>query len=63
MTHTIQSRILVTLNGADEDNINLLLSVYDSLHDLNDLLSKLDYTIQKNNIELNNLKKNMEDLE
>jgi hypothetical protein len=61
MTQTIQSRSCVSLREADkdlnkkkpetEDNISLLLNIFDSLNNLYDKLSRLHYLIQKRNIE------------
>jgi hypothetical protein len=61
MTQTIQSRSCVSLKEADkdlnknkletEDNRILLLSVFDSLNNLNEKLIRLNYLIQRKNIE------------
>jgi hypothetical protein len=61
MTQTIQSRSCVSLREADkdfkknipetEDNRTLLLSVFDSLNNLNEIIIKLDYLIQRKSIE------------
>ena len=64
MTHTTQARSWASLSkpGKDlttdkdkpdkpEDNIDLLLSVFDSLNKLNDNLSRLDYVLKSKNIE------------
>jgi len=61
MTQTTQFRSWASLNEADkdltidktetEDNMSLLLSVFDSLNKLNDNLSRLDYVLKSKNIE------------
>ena len=61
MTHTTQPRSWVTLNepGRDlaiqepetEDNMSLLLSVFDSLNNLCEKLSRLEYVLTRRNIE------------
>ena len=61
MTKTVQSRSSVLLNetGKDsiinepetEDNMSLLLSVFDSLNNLYQALYKLDYTITRKRTE------------
>jgi hypothetical protein len=61
LTKTIQPRSQVSLSKAEkdltlneteaEDNVSLLLSVYDSLNNLCDKLSRLNYVIQRKNIE------------
>jgi hypothetical protein len=62
MTQTIQHRSAVFLDNTvknlykdkpqTEDNISLLLSLFDSLNNLYEKLSKLDYLIQRKNMEL-----------
>jgi hypothetical protein len=61
MTHTIQTRSQTILNnsGKDltvkepetEDNMSLLLQVLDSLNGLYEKLNRLNYVIQKKNME------------
>jgi len=61
MTQTIQSRSCVSLREADknlnknkpetEDYKSLLLHIFDSLNNLYEKLNRLDYLIQKRNIE------------
>ena len=61
MTKTVQFRSGVTLckTGKDltiqepetEDNRDLLLAVFDSLNNLYEKLNKLNYVLQRNNIE------------
>jgi len=61
MTRTIQTRSYVTLNKAGkgvtaqtpetEDNRSLLLAVFDSLNKLYEKLNRLNYVIQRRNIE------------
>jgi len=63
MTQTAQPRSLACLQNAGqdltihkpeaEDNVTLLLSVYDSLNNLYEKLSRLHYVIQRRNIEQN----------
>jgi len=58
---TTQSSSLVTLSepgkdlsinkGETEDNIDLLLSVFDSLNKLHEKLNRLNYEIQKKSLE------------
>ena len=62
MTQTIQPRSLATLNNAGkdltihkpetEDNMSLLLSVLDNLNNLYEKLNRLNYVLQRWNIEL-----------
>jgi len=62
MTKTTQPRFLASLSepGKDltidkpetEDNMSLLLSVYDGLNKLTEKLSRLDYVLKRKNIEL-----------
>jgi hypothetical protein len=62
MTQTIQSLSWTSLNGTEkdlninkseaEDNMRLLLRLYDSLNALCEKLSRLDYVIQRKSIEL-----------
>jgi hypothetical protein len=49
MTKTIQSHPCVS--EGEEENISLLLSVFESLDKLNDKLSKLDYVLKRKNKE------------
>jgi hypothetical protein len=49
MTKTIQSRPCVS--EREEENMSLLLSVFESLDKLNDKLSKLDYVLKRKNKE------------
>jgi len=60
MTQTVQSRSYVLLNYSRkdlnrkpeaEDNISLLLSVFDSLNKLYENLNRLNYIVQRKNIE------------
>jgi len=61
MTQTIQPRSLGYLSEAEknltinkpeaEDNMSLLLSVFDSLNKLHEKLNRLDYVIQRKKIE------------
>jgi len=61
MTRTIQSCSLVSLREAKgeldknesetEDNMDLLLQVFDSFNNLSEKLNRLNYLLQKNNIE------------
>lgn len=63
MTQTVQHRSLVLLDDAGndlrankpetEDNMSLLLSIFDSLNTLCEKLSRLDYALKRKNIELN----------
>ncbi|MDR2729658.1 MAG: hypothetical protein LBB81_02010 [Treponema sp.] len=63
MTQTIQSSLWASLNEAGkdlnqdkseaEDNVSLLLSVFDSLNNLYATLSRLDYLIKRKNMEQN----------
>jgi len=63
LTHTVQSRSVASLSEAGkdqvtdeaeaEDNMNLLLSVCDSLNNLCDRLSKLDYVLNQKKIGFN----------
>ena len=66
MTHTVQPRSLASLSEPrkdlpirkpeeTEDNMSLLLSVYDSLNNLCEKLNRLDYVLKRKNIELNSL--------
>jgi len=61
MTETIQPRSWATLGKAEkdteknepqtEDNLSLLLSVFDSLNKLSDTINRLDYVLERKNIE------------
>jgi hypothetical protein len=61
MTQTVQPRSLVYLNetgkdltlskGETEDNMSLLLSLFDSLNNLYEKINRLDYLIKRKNIE------------
>jgi hypothetical protein len=61
MTQTTQSRSWASINEAGkdltidktetEDNTGLMLSVFDSLNKLSDTLSRLDYALERKNIE------------
>jgi hypothetical protein len=61
MTQTVQPRSWaclretgndLTINKPEaEDNVSLLLSVFDSLNDLNEKLNRLSYVLQRKNIE------------
>ena len=63
MTHTIQPRSLAFLNERGrgsainnpetETNINLLFPVIESLNKLSEALSRLDYALKKQEMELN----------
>ena len=63
MTKTIQQRSSASLNETvenltvdkpkTEDNVDLLLQVLDSLNTLYERLNRLNYVIQRKNIELN----------
>jgi hypothetical protein len=62
MTQTVQPRSFAYLSEAEkdlninkpeaEDNMSLLLSVFDSLNTLCEELSRLDYLVQRKKIEL-----------
>jgi hypothetical protein len=64
LAQTIQPRSFASLNKAGkdlkenqpetEDNMSLLLSVFDSLNNLYDKLTRLNYVIQRKNIEQRN---------
>jgi hypothetical protein len=55
MTQTIQPRSLAylseTVKTEPEDNMSLFLQVFDSLNNLNETLRRLNYLIQRKNIE------------
>jgi hypothetical protein len=61
MTETIQPRSRVTLNNTEkyftinkpqeEDNISLLLSIFDNLNNLYEKLNRLNYLIERRNVE------------
>jgi hypothetical protein len=61
MTQTVQTRSCAYINEAEktlkpnklqkEDNMSLLLEVFDSLNDLYEKLNRLNYVIQRKNIE------------
>ena len=61
MTQTIQPRscdtfcktikALTAREQETEDNRSLLLSIYDSLNNLYEMLNKLNYTLERKNIE------------
>jgi hypothetical protein len=62
MTQTVQPRSRVFLHSTDkgldrkpkkEDNMSLLLSIFDSLNNLYEKLNRLNYVIQRKNMELN----------
>jgi hypothetical protein len=62
LTQTVQPRSWASLHDADkdltinkpetEDNMGLLLQVFDSLNALCEKLSKLDYALKRKNMEL-----------
>jgi hypothetical protein len=64
LTQTVQPRSWVCLSKTEkdlnldkpepEDNISLLLSVYDSLNTLCDKLNRLNYVIQRKKLEILN---------
>jgi len=61
MTKTVQTRLLVSLSEPDkeltinksepEDNSGLLLQVFDNLNSLYEKLNRLNYVIERKNIE------------
>jgi len=68
MTQTTQPRSWAVLNNAgkdlnikkpeEEDNMSLLLSVFDSLNALYEKLNRLNYVIKRKNMELSIYNKN-----
>jgi len=71
MAQTIQSRSCVSLNEAEknismnkpetEDNFTLLLSLFDSLNNLSEKLTRLDYVIKRKKLELSLYQKRIEE--
>jgi hypothetical protein len=63
MTQTIQPRSWTLLNGADkdlkrnepetEDNMSLMLQVFNSLNELYESLIRLEYVVKRKNMEVN----------
>jgi len=73
MTQTVQSRSCGSLNEAEknininkpetEDNVTLLLSLFDSLNNLSEKLTRLDYVIKRKKLELSLYQKREEEPE
>jgi len=69
MTYSVQYSSFVSLKEADEDktideakdedSMNLWLSLYDSLNNLSEVLSRLNYTLKKKELELMENKYNL----